>query len=79
MRLYLGPAHEKHKQGAGTLPKDVWVGMEFTVTPKEMVIYVDGAERYRAEGDFSKIHQQFAIRADNGDIWVKSIEVIQSK
>ena len=79
LRLYAGPANGKHKQGAGSLPKDQWVGIEFTVTPQEMVIYVDGAERYRAGGDFSAMHQQFAIRADNGDIWVKSIEVIQSK
>jgi ATP-dependent protease ClpP protease subunit len=79
LRLYSGPANGKHKQGAGLLEKDQWVGMEFMVTPQEMVIYVDGAERYRAKGDFSNIHQQFAIRADNGDIWVKSIEVIQSK
>jgi len=79
LRLYAGPANGKHKQGAGLLPKDQWVGMEFTVTRQQMVIYVDGAERYRAQGDFSRIHQQFAIRADNGDIWVKSIEVIQPK
>lgn len=79
LRLYIGPAHEKHKPGAGELPKDQWVGVEFTLKPDEMIIYVDGAERYRLKADFSRIHQQFAVKADNGDVWVKSIDVIQSK
>lgn len=79
LRIDAGLANGKSKPGAGLLPKDQWVGMEFTVTPRALVIYVDGAERYRAEGDFSKIHQRFAIQADNGDVWVKSLEVVQSK
>jgi hypothetical protein len=24
-------------------------------------------------------HEQFAVRADNGDVWVKSLEVIAAK
>jgi hypothetical protein len=61
LRVDGGPASGRHKPGAGRLLDDQWVGIELVVRADEMVIYVDGQERYRTSADFSKIHAPLTI------------------
>jgi len=76
LRVDGGPANGHHKDGAGQLAPDKWVGIELIVRPDEMVIYVDGQERYRAAADFSKINKPLSITAHDGSMEIKSVKVI---
>jgi hypothetical protein len=77
LRVDGGPPAGKHKPGAGLLPANQWVGIELTVKPTEMIIAIDGKERYRVSADFSKVNEPLGVRAHTGDLWIKSIAVIK--
>ena len=79
LRVNEGPLGGQHKPGAGAVPTRQWVEIDLEVQPDVMIIRVDGQERYREKGDFSKIDEPFAIfsagrRADSM-VGVKSVKV----
>lgn len=69
----------KHKPGAGKLPDNEWVGIEWVVLPDEMIIYVDGTERYRLQADFSRVNEPFTIWCQNGTSVLKELRVVRKK
>ncbi len=79
LRVVGGPANGRHQPGAGRLPDNVWVGIEWVVRPDEMIVYVDGTERYRTRANFSRVDQPLAIECHGGgtEVKVKSLEVLQ--
>ncbi|HVT81942.1 MAG TPA: hypothetical protein VHM90_14960 [Phycisphaerae bacterium] len=77
LRVDGGPANAKHKDGAGLLPANEWVGIELVVKKDEMVIYVDGQEKYRQKGDFSAINRNFTITDHTGTTKLKSVTVLK--
>jgi hypothetical protein len=58
---------------AGALPYGQWVAIELAVNPDAMVIYIDGTERYRAEGNFSKSSERLRMFASGGDVRIYSV------
>lgn len=76
LRVDGGPAAGKHKDGAGRLPAGEWVGIELVVHADEMVIYVDGEERYRQKADFSGINRTFSINSHGGVTKIKSVTMV---
>jgi hypothetical protein len=77
LRVDGGPDHGLHpKPGAGLLPVNQWVGVEFTVTATEAIIYVNGKEIDRLPGTFGSIEQPFFIEGHAGPVDVKSVKVI---
>jgi hypothetical protein len=77
MRVDGGPASGQHMKGFGRLPANQWVGIEIAVHPAELLIYVNGKRRYRADGDFSSLHKPFTIEAHNDTLKIKSISVVR--
>ena len=77
LRVDGGPLNGKHQLGAGKLMPNRWIGIEWIVHPDEMILYVNGIERYRGKADFSQINKPFSIEAHNGALWVKSIQVVR--
>ncbi len=78
LRVGGGPASGQHKGGAGRLPMGQWVDIEFTVNLDEMIISIDGVERYKVKADFSKIDESLKLTAVNGDVKIKSVGRVQS-
>ena len=76
LRVDGGPANGQYKPDAGRLPPNQWVGIELVVHANEMVIYINGVEKYRAKGDFSKVDMPFTITAHNGVMKIKSVAVV---
>jgi hypothetical protein len=77
LRVDGGPDHGLHpKPGVGSLPANQWVGVEFTVTATEAILYLNGKEIDRLAGDFSNINQPFFIEGHGGPVDIKSIKVI---
>jgi len=74
-RIWGGPASMKNKPGAGRVPVNEWVGIELIVWPDEMIVYVDGAERYRTKADFSKVNEPLKIFSMGSTVKVKSVEM----
>lgn len=73
-RIDGGPVGGQHKPGAGEIPVNRWVEVEITVLPDVMVVKVNGKERYRANGDFSKIDEPLVIfTARGGMVTVRSV------
>ena len=78
LRIDGGPAGGRHEEGAGRIPTDDWVTIELKVLPKEMVITVDGAERYRTKADFSKVKAPLSLFTyRDGRFVVKSVSVAE--
>jgi clan AA aspartic protease (TIGR02281 family) len=78
LRIDGGPAAGRHEEGAGRIPTDDWVTIELKVLPNEMVITVDGAERYRAKADFSKVKAPLSLFTyRDGRFVVKSVSVAE--
>jgi hypothetical protein len=77
LRVDGGPAHGQHKREAGALPANEWVAIEWVVRFEEMVIYINGKERYRARGDFTSIDQPLTIRAQRGGLTIRSVALVQ--
>jgi hypothetical protein len=76
LRVDGGPANGLHKAGAGSIPVGKYVTVRWVVTPAYQVIYVDGKERYRHEGDYSQINRCVTVFPANGStITVKSLTV----
>ena len=65
------------KPGVGELPENQWVGIEFTVTPTEAILSVNGQEIDRLPGNYSAINQPFYIEAHNGPVNVRSVKFVQ--
>jgi hypothetical protein len=76
-RIDGGPASGQHKPGAGELPINEWVGLEFVSTADELVVYVNGQERYRAKGDFTQPAAPVRVRSHTGSVLVKSVVVVR--
>jgi hypothetical protein len=76
-RIDGGPASGRHKPGAGALPQGKWATLELVVEPNEMVIFVDGEERWRQSADFSQVDKPLTITAHQGTAKLKSVEVIK--
>lgn len=72
-----GPANGRHKPGAGQLPVGVWVGIEWVVKPDEMIVYVDGEERYRTQADFSRINMPLTVWSQNGVSALRELKVVK--
>ncbi len=77
LRVNGGPAHGQHKPGAGALPANEWVAIEWVVRLDEMYIYVNGKERYRARNNFTKIDKPLTIRAQQGGLIIRSAAFVQ--
>jgi hypothetical protein len=77
LRIDGGPANGQHKPGAGSLPANEWVAIEWVVRLDEMIIYVNGKERCRARGDFTKIDKPLTIRAHRGTVMIRSVTLVQ--
>jgi len=77
LRVEGGPIGGQHKPGAGRLPNGLWTALEMSVTTTEAVIFVNGAERYRAKGDFSTVRAPMTLDAHRGPILLGSFSVIQ--
>lgn len=77
LRIDGGPANGQHKPGAGALPANEWVAIEWVVRLDEMIIYVNGKERGRARGDFTKIDKPLTIRAQRGTVMIRSVALVQ--
>jgi hypothetical protein len=75
LRVDGGPANGHHRKGAGRLPAGQWATIVLTVIRDEMVISVDGVEKYRTKADFSKVNEPLSIYASNGDVKLKSVKV----
>lgn len=78
LRVDGGPPNGKHKPGAGRLPSEQWVTIEFVVNPDELVLSVDGVERHRVKANYTKIDEPLSITAQNGEVKIKSAGVTQS-
>ena len=52
LRIDGGPANRKYKKGAGRLPAGRWVSIDFVVNSDELLLSVDGDERYQIKADF---------------------------
>jgi clan AA aspartic protease (TIGR02281 family) len=77
-RIDGGPAGGRHEEGAGKIPTDEWVTIELKVLPREMVITVDGAERYRTKADFSKVKAPLSLFTyRDGRFVVRSVSVAE--
>ncbi len=74
-RIGGGPADGRHKPNVGRLPNNEWVGIEWVIKSDEMVIYVDGTERYRTQADFSNINEPFTIWSHNGTSTLQELTV----
>jgi hypothetical protein len=79
LRIDGGPANGRHKRGAGMIPVNQWTAIDLVVQPAEIIIRVDGQERYRMPADFSKVDQTFGIRAHGGDVRVRTLTVEQGR
>lgn len=78
LRIEGGPAAGRHKPGAGAIPLNQWVAIELQVTKTEMIIRVDGEERFREPADFSKVNQSLNIWTTLGSpAKVKSVQYVQ--
>ena len=78
LRIDGGPANGRHEEGAGRISTKEWVTIELKVLPKEMVISVDGAERYRTKADFSKVKAPLSMFTyQDGRFVVKSVSVAE--
>lgn len=53
--------------GAGKVPKNKWVTITWNIERDFAAVSVDGIERYRVYGDFSKVSGQIGI----GSPWVQ--------
>ena len=67
LRIDGGPVSGQHKEGVGNLAKKAPARVKLAVTAGEMILWVDGEERARWAGDFSRVNQQVSIRKDGGD------------
>jgi hypothetical protein len=77
LRIDGGPANGRHKAGAGAIPANQWVAVELTVTKGEMIIRVDGEERYRTGADFSNTRQSMQIWSMGSTVKVRSVQVVE--
>lgn len=78
LRIDGGPAHDRHKSGAGLIPINKYVVVRWVVTPKKQTIYVDGQMRYEHSGDYSTIDNPVSVFSAAGAVvTVKSIKVKQ--
>jgi hypothetical protein len=77
LRLDGGPANGQHVPGAGALPAGQWAGIEWIVKPTEMILYVNGEERSRTKGDFTKINKPLTITSYGGETTVKSVMIVR--
>ena len=58
------------------MPTNEWLGIELVVLPREMVLYVDGKERYRTAADFSGVNAPLAVwTVGTSVLQVKSVEI----
>lgn len=77
-RLDGGQAGGRHKSGgAGEIPTNQFVNFELTVLPDEMIVKVNGKERYRTSADFSKVEEPLSI-FPGGDAVVTVRSVVPS-
>ena len=78
LRIDGGPANGRHEEGAGRISTKDWVTIELKVLPKEMIISVDGTERYRTRADFSKVKAPLSMYTyQDGRFVVKSVSVAE--
>ena len=76
LRVDGGPANGRHKGGgAGRVPVNAWVTIDLIVQTDEMLIRVQGEERYRVKADFSKVNKPLTISAARGELRIKSLTV----
>ncbi|XEC95892.1 pentapeptide repeat-containing protein [Paenibacillus tarimensis] len=62
--------------GAGKVPKDRWVNIEWSIGVDYASVIVDGIERYRILGDFSKASGQIGIGSAMGStVSLKSLSI----
>ncbi|MCX5662583.1 MAG: hypothetical protein NTW19_23120 [Planctomycetota bacterium] len=75
LRIDGGPAAGRHTKGAGSVPVNKWVEIDLEVTAEQMVIRVNGDERFRTAADFSKIEQPLTIFPAGSTVTVQSVKV----
>jgi PKD domain len=75
LRIDGGPADGHHKSGAGAIPKDKDVTIQWVVTPSMQSIYVDGILRFTHTGDYSQIDRPVWVFPYQSKVTVKSIRV----
>lgn len=76
LRVDGGPANGLHKKGAGHIPRNKYVAIQWIVTTTRQEIFVNGTKRYEHEGDYSQIDRPVSVFPANGStVTVKSITV----
>ena len=75
LRVDSGPVASQHRPGAGAIPKNELVRIRQVVRPKEMIFYVNGKERARWSGDFSRINDPIRIKAHGSILQIQGIYV----
>src|SRR6185312_7454977 len=76
LRVDGGPAGNRQADGAGRIPKDKFVMIQWQVTPEHQAIYVDGKLRFEHSGNYSRIDNPVSIFPASGSVvTVKSISI----
>lgn len=77
LRIYSQVPGLQSKQGAGRTPVNEWFALEYVVTPSDLTIFINGQERARFTGDFSKVENYLRIAGDRGVLKIKSVAVVK--
>jgi len=76
LRVDGGPAGNRQVDGAGRIPKDRFVMIQWQVTPQHQAVYVDGKLRFEHCGNYSEIDKPISIFPASGSVvTVKSISI----
>ena len=75
LRMDGGPAGGKHKEGAGSIPKQTFVTVRWLVTPTSQTVFVNGEKRYEHSGAYSRIDRPVSVFTSNSTVTLKSLKV----
>ena len=76
LRVGGGPGNGKHKLGAGLIPINQYVTVQWIVTSEKQSVSVDGKLKLEHSGDYSQIDKPISVFPSHGsEITVKSIKV----